>query len=170
MLVEIAESWRAFSGINFRCCMEESTQESKIDLSSAMPCADDEEEEEDNDDELNFRSLSRKQAVAVTWAALVQTAAAHLPATGEETLQRIVKDALDYGVTQAELTAPSPWCEEDGPARLAALLSEPARGALRALPSRIQPVKQWRAIDRRFDGPKHRRTRDFGRDDGCAQQ
>lgn len=152
--------------------MEESTQEAKIDLSSAAPsAAEEDEEKEEEEDELSLSSLSRKQAVGIAWAALVQTAAARLPAADAETLQRIVKDALDYGVTEAELKAASPWRAEDGPARLAALLAEPARGAMCALASRLQPIKQWRAIDRRFDGPKHRRTRDFGGDDGgCAQQ
>ena len=31
-----------------------------------------------------------------------------------------------------------------------------------ALPTRLTALKRYRAIDRRFDGPKHRRTRDYG--------
>ena len=101
----------------------------------------------------SYSSLSRKNAIAVAWAAVVQTAAARLPQSAEETLQRIVKDALDYGVSESGLKEHSSWCaSKDGSARLA---------ALRALPSRLRHIKQWRAIDRRFDGPKHLRTRDF---------
>jgi hypothetical protein len=151
VLVEIAESWRAFSGIPFRGGIEDAIAGAAVDLS--LP----DDEDEDNS------MLSRSEAISEAWVALMQTAAARLPAAGAKTLQRIVKDALDYTLFEESdlLTAESRWQTEAGAARLSALLSEPSRTELLALPSRLRPIKHYQAIDRRFDGPKHLRTRDF---------
>jgi len=54
-----------------------------------------------------------------------------------------------------------------GKARLLALYES---GGWRSLPSTAKKHKQRRAIDRRFDGPKHLRTRDFGSDESDEEE
>ena len=174
VMVEIAESWRQMDGVPFRCSMEDSI--SGVTIRLVVQPADlkkvkDEEEEEDGDEdgEPGAKMYSRKEAVNAVWAELVQAAAARLSAEDDETLKRIIKDALDYGVTEKEMKGASGvWRTEPGAARIMALLANKA--ALSALPSRLAQVKHYRVIDRRFDGPKHRRTRDYDGGGGCAHQ
>jgi len=173
VMVEIAESWRQMDGVPFRCSMEDSIRGVSIRLvvlkaEDAKEDDDDEAEDDDEDGEPNAKMYSRKAAIGTVWAELVQAAGARLAEADDEALKRIVKDALDYGVTDKELNGGSGvWRTEAGAARVSALLTNKA--ALSALPSRLAQVKHYRAIDRRFDGPKHRRTRDYD-GDGCAQQ
>lgn len=170
------EAWRQLGRIPFRCCMEEAVGDCRLNLSSpvvpvaaqqtqaakAKKAAKNADGVDAEKDEPAMSSLCREDAiVAATWAAVVQIAAARLPAEGEgeATLLRIMRDATDYGVEAELLLAPSPWhTQPGGAAQVAALLAAPGRDALLALPSRLVPVKRKRGnIDRRFCGPKHRR-------------
>lgn len=89
----------------------------------------------------------------------------------DEALLRMVKDAVDHGVSaphkasaeEAELAADGmrlPASMAKGRERLTALVVG-REAEWSALPSTKKHHKQRRAIDRRFDGPKNRRTRDF---------
>ena len=160
VMVEIGESWRQMDGVPFRCSMEDSIRGVLIRLVVVSDAAEDDDDDDDEDGEPGAKMYSRKEAVNAVWAELAQAAAARLSAEDDETLKRIVKDALDYGVPEKELKGASGvWRTEGGAARLAALLANKA--ALSALPSRLVQVKEHRLIDRRFNGPKHRRTRDY---------
>ena len=83
----------------------------------------------------------------------------------------MVKDAVDHGVcaphkaSEEELELASdgmrlPTSMATGRERLAALVVG-RKAEWSALPSTKKEHKQRRAIDRRFDGPKNQRTRDF---------
>jgi hypothetical protein len=165
VLVEIAESWRDMAGVPFRCCMEEAISEAKLDMSGfdddgAEPAEDEEDEDEDEKGE-----LSRADAVAVAWRTLLR-AASSSAGCDDATLLRCVKDASDYDITSLAPAHPpagffTPWSTAAGYARLQAALGADGRAARDALPSRLRVHKAYRAIDRRFDGPKHQCTRDF---------
>ena len=58
-------------------------------------------------------------------------------------------------------------CSTVGSTIMMAAGSAVVREQLAALPSRLGRHKRYRAIDRRFDGPKHLRTRDYDSDDDC---
>ena len=105
------------------------------------------------------------------WPCLLARAAAET-AMPDAALMRMVKDAVDHGVA-----APHKASEEEeeleagavgprlaaGRMRLARLFGE-RKAEWSALASTKKKHKMRRAIDRRFDGPKHMRTRDFGSD------
>jgi hypothetical protein len=167
VLVEIAESWRDMAGVPFRCCMEEAISEAKIDLSGFDDGAEpeEEEEEEEEDEKGEGAELSRAEAVAFTWRTLLR-AAASSAACDDATLLRCFKDASDCGVEALVPAHPpagffTPWSTAAGYARLQQAMSAEGCAARAALPTRLREHKGYRAIDRRFDGPKHLRTRDF---------
>ena len=87
----------------------------------------------------------------------------------DEALLRMVKDAVDHGVPsphtaseeEAELGAEEGGAHvAAGRARLAALFAG-RKAEWSCLASTKKKHNMRRAIDRRFDGPKNRRTRDF---------
>jgi hypothetical protein len=113
------------------------------------------------------RMSSVEDLIALVWPPLLARAAAD-PAVPDETLLRMIKDAVDHGVP----TPSQPHEEEpesvgppivDGRKRLATLFE--GRGWV-GMPSTRKAHRMRGGIDRRFDGPKHRRTRDFGDEDG----
>ena len=86
----------------------------------------------------------------------------------------MVKDAVDHGVSaphkasEEEVERASdgmrlPTSMATGRERLTALVVG-RKADWSALPSTKKQHKQRRAIDRRFDGPKNQRTRDFSHD------
>ncbi len=184
VLVAIADSWNDMQGVPARGGVEEGDAELNLARCGAAigePEADDDEEEGEDDGGLS--KLSRSEALTAAWAALLRCAAG---AGGgavctDDALLRFVKDAVDF---RAVATAAA---LRDNGAALALPTSEPMRGwataaatlarldaafadapRLAALPTRVKQHKAYRAIDRRFDGPKNRRTRDFSNfDDDC---
>ena len=170
VMVEIADSWRAMSGVPFRCDPGDEISETRIDLSAMralLSVSDDGSDDEDDEEGLEeYTLLTREEGIALAWTALAR-AAASSPALDDLQLQRTLKDATDYGVSSSTIAdAPEEkeeglWFTAEGAKRLGAALNPAGKAALAALPSRLGAIKQYRAIDRRFDGPKHRRTRDF---------
>ena len=118
---------------------------------------------------------------SLAWPFLLARAAADA-AMPDEALLRMIKDAVDHGID-----APHQASEEEkeadlhadvvgaqiaaGRTRLASLFRD-RKAEWSILASTKKKHKMRRAIDRRFDGPKHRRTRDYSDsdegEDGCV--
>lgn len=115
----------------------------------------------------------------LAWPALLARAAAD-DGVQDASLLQMIKDAIDHGVKSPQHPAsgegklPLPEAARQrlvqGRKRLATLVAREAEW--KALPSTKKVHRMRRAIDRRFDGPKHLRTRDFGSDsdDGDGHQ
>jgi hypothetical protein len=169
VLVEIAESWRAMSGIPFRGGHEDPIMEASINLTDAMGIllGIPEDAEGPDQDELDqYYALGRDGAISLVWTSLA-AAAASSPDVDDALLLRILKDALDHGVERQEFEE-EPFEEEEGAwhtvagaKRLAAALGPAGKKALSKVASRLRAIKHYECIDRRFEGPKHLRTRNF---------
>ena len=177
VLVTIADSWRDMGGINFRCCKDEAVAEAKVDLSGCgvtrYALGEHDAEDEDEDEEVQLREMGRKDALTLAWHTLI-CAAASGDAGSDDLLLRILQDATSFDCITLEALAAAPaptqeekrWFSEAGAERLRALLAagSTVRERMAALPSRLGKVKAYRAIDRRFSGPKHLRTRHYDDD------
>ena len=168
VLLEIAHSWRAMAGIPFRGGHEDPITDAAIDLSEPMGIlmGVPEDADPDTDGMDEFATLDRESAVSLAWTSLA-AAAASCADVDDALLLRILKDALDHGVTPREFEE-EPFEEEEGAwhtvagaKRLVAALGPGGKKALAATPTRRRAIKHYQCIDRRFDGPKHLRTRDF---------
>jgi hypothetical protein len=113
------------------------------------------------------RMSSVEDLIALVWPPLLARAAAD-PAVPDETLLRMIKDAVDHGVP----TPSQPHEEEpesvgppivDGRKRLATLFEG---GDWMGMDSTRRTHRMRGTIDRRFCGAKHLRTRDFGDSSG----
>ena len=105
---------------------------------------------------------------------LVLAAAAADARVTDAALRRMIKDAFDHGVTAPQDPVPQEEAGEEmdesdvpadvkaGRARLAALVDDIVEWDF--LFSWKPKHKMRRGIDRRFDGPKHLRTRDYDSD------
>ena len=107
---------------------------------------------------------SSEELIAYAWPLLLARAAAD-PAVTDSALMRMLKDAHDHGVKQpdkpdARESIPCDLTEavKCGRARVEQLVAR--RGEWIVLLSTKKVHRTRRAIDRRFDGPRHRRTRD----------
>lgn len=161
VLVAVADSWDDIHCIPFRGCPDES-------LGSTGPA------------EAELFYLSGKSGggtaevelgdpldvVQFAWPLLLAKAAGDATVP-DATLARLVKDAVDHGcdapheasATEAALDDGVVVGHDAGRARLAALFGRPAEWS--SLATTKKAHKMRRGIDRRFDGPKNRRTRDF---------
>lgn len=168
VLTHVADTWAQIEKIPFRCdpgeCISDgSWQEgSKISLDLV-----------EGAEGAEYACHSAAALYSLAWPLLLGAAAAS-PAVADEALLRMVKDAVDHGVRaphkaseeEAELAADGmrlPASMATGRERLTALVVG-RKAEWSALPSTKKHHKQRRAIDRRFDGPKSRRTRDFSDD------
>jgi len=170
VLLEVAHSWRAMDGIPFRGGYEDPITDAGIDLAEPMGLLLGVPEDEAEAELDEYDGLPRHSAVSLAWTSLA-AAAASCPAVDDALLRRILRDALDHGVERREFEE-EPFEEEEGAwhtiagaARLKAALGPRRQKALEAMPTRLRPIRYYQAIDRRFDGPLHLRTRDFSESD-----
>merc|ERR1712232_1011390 len=110
----------------------------------------------------NIQIHSVKELVDFTWPLLLARAAADKTVTDAQLLQ-MLKDAHDHGVEQPHqfTQVAHRWATDvmrRGRARVAEL--EARKNEWNELPCTTKVHRMRRAIDRRFDGPLHRRTRD----------
>lgn len=120
---------------------------------------------------------SAEQLLGHAWPLLLARAAAD-EAVPDPPLLRMIKDAHDHGVQRPQEPSPEESIPDGlvnivqrGRARLARLAARTDEWS--TLPTTKKVHRMRRAIDRRFDGPLHRRTRDpamfeGGGDEGCS--
>lgn len=160
----VADTWENINTIPFRCDVGE-------DVSN---CDENIEADLGGEETATYQLTSPDSLVALAWPLLLARAAADANVP-DESLLRMLKDAVDYGFHAPH----EPSEEEDelktgtdigsqviaGRARLGALFTT-RKAEWSGLASTKKKHKMRRAIDRRFDGPKHMRTRDYSSDDG----
>jgi hypothetical protein len=162
----VADTWSQIEKIPFRCdpgeCISDGSWQDSSKISLDLI--------EGDDGAAQYTCHSAEALCSLAWPLLLGAAAAS-PAVGDEVLLRMVKDAVDHGVSaphkaseeEAELAPDGmrlPPSMATGRERLAALVVG-RKAEWSALPTTKKEHKQRRAIDRRFDGPKSQRTRDF---------
>lgn len=170
MLKIVTDTWSNIQAIPFRGCPEDSLGEQE---GAKMKLGDSK----------TLRVKSAKGLVAYAWPLLLARAAADQAVT-DAALMQMIKDAHDNGVTQPEkphakesipriASADLPEVVQRGRARVEQLVAR--KEEWMALPSTKKVHRMRRAIDRRFDGPLHRRTRDprmfedgYDGGDGCS--
>lgn len=165
----MADTWDQITKIPFRCDPGEAISEGSWQESSKISI------ELGGDADAEFVCVSADALMELAWPLLLASAAAS-PANDDTALLRMIKDAADYGGIK-EPHKPSDEEQElvqetrdlvpaslaAGRQRLEGLVVG-RRAEWSALASTKKKHKQRRAIDRRFDGPKHRRTRDYDSD------
>jgi hypothetical protein len=161
----VADTWAQIEKIPFRCDPGEAISEGSWQESSKISI------DLGGEEAAEYTCFSADALCALAWPLLLGAAAAS-PAVGDDTLLRMIKDATDHGAQsvheaseeEAELVSDGslsvPASVATGRVRLEALVVG-RKAEWSALPSTKKQHKQRRAIDRRFDGPKNRRTRDF---------
>ena len=158
VLVAIADSWREMGGVPFRGCHDEWVADAYLDLGAGVLTED-------------VTKVARHAAVAAVWKALLHAVASSSAVDNEPLLLRVLRDATAFEYLEFEELAETPapaqqqlnWFTQAGAARLRALAADgdSMRAAIAALPSGLVQHKKHTVIDRRYDGPKHLRTRDF---------
>lgn len=155
MLKIVADTWLNIQAIPFRGCPSESLENSEVEV------------EIDGAESLNVHSA--KELVTYAWPLLLARAAADAAVT-EAALMRMIKDAYDYGVEQPDKPdvracirlmqgdAGLTQVVKRGRERVAQLVARKEEWV--SLPSMKKVHRMRGAIDRRFDGPRSRRTRD----------
>lgn len=170
LLKHVADTWANIQAIPFRGCPQEDLDAGEGVTFSADGGADhDDEGDRDDDDDAVFHSA--EQMLALVWPLLLARAAKD-DSVPEGVLLQMIKDAHDHGVEQPHLAPENEnllhLSEEvtahvgQGRKRLAGLAARKHEWEL--LPTTKKVHRMRRCIDRRFDGPKHLRTRDFGSD------
>lgn len=158
----ISDTWGNINAIPFRCDVGEDV--SNVDTAIEVDLGGEEAG--------SHHLTSPEGLLSLAWPCLLARAAADA-AMPDAALLRMIKDAVDHGVD-----APHKASEEEeelgegvvgvrvaaGRPRLSTLF-DGRRAEWSGLASTKKKHKMRRAIDRRFDGPKHLRTRDFGSDD-----
>ena len=156
-LCAIADTWDDMNAIPFRGCPREDISSGDTEPIGVLG---------------GSFSTCDPAALAALGLPLVLALAAADERVTDAALARMLKDCVDHGAPrpheasdeEAELGATLPAAVAAGRARLAPLFAN--TGAWASLPSWKPNHKMRRAIDRRFDGPKHRRTRDYDSDCG----
>ena len=166
----VADTWAQLEKIPFRCDPGDAISEGEpgnlsLDLGG--------------DEAAEYVVSSADSLLRLAWPLLLGAAAAS-EATPDDALLQMIKDAVDNGVDaphkpseeEEELVGDGmvvPGVMAAGRARLESLVVG-RKSEWQRLASTKKQHKQRRAIDRRFDGPKHRRTRDYDSDggEGCV--
>ena len=155
----VADTWAQVEKIPFRCdpgeCIADGYRTPKIEIAGLG----------------EYQCSGADALLRLAWPLLLGAAAASDDVC-DETLLRFIKDAVDNGVTsphqpseeEGELGEGAPVSVAAGRSRLESLVVG-RKAEWSCLPSTKKAHKQRRCIDRRFDGPKHLRTRDFGNSD-----
>ena len=153
----VHDTWLNINAIPFRGCPRETLSDADgVDVELII-------------DE-SVRSI--EDMLKITWPLLLARAASGSNIL-DPALNQMLKDAHDNGVTSPQTPHPSEKqlvaqhggsvlkALSEGRQRLAKLA---ASSEWKACPCTVKKHKMRRYIDRRFDGPKHLRTRDFGSD------
>ena len=160
----VADTWSNINAIPFRGDVGEDV--SNVDESIEVDLGG---------EEAGTYSLSCPEAlVSLAWPCLLARAAADAN-VADASLLRMIKDAVDHGVPspqlasdeEKELTSEGADVGDEleaGRARLASLHGA-RKAEWQSLASTKKKHNMRRGIDRRFDGPKHMRTRDYSDDD-----
>ena len=157
----VADTWDNINAIPFRGDVGEDV--SNVDRSIELHLG--------GEGTATYSLTSPEGLYSLAWPCLLARAAAEA-AMPDAALMRMLKDAVDHGVN-----APHKASEEEvelgtgvigvqlaaGRVRLAGIFDE-RKPEWSRLASTKKKHKMRRAIDRRFDGPKHLRTRDYGSD------
>lgn len=170
LLKHVADTWANIQAIPFRGCPQEDLDAGEGVTFSADGGADhDEEGDCDGDNDAVFHSA--EQMLTLVWPLLLARAAKD-DSVPEGVLLQMINDAHDHGVDKPHLAPENEnhlhLSEEvtahvsRGRKRLAELAARKHEWEL--LPTTKKVHRMRRCIDRRFDGPKHLRTRDFGSD------
>lgn len=152
----VHDTWLNIKAIPFRSCPEEVLNDAgEVELVAGEP--------------LN----SIQDMLEIAWPLLLARAASDSSIL-DPALNQMLKDASDNGVADPH----SPHANEhhltkksisksisEGRQRLSQLV---ASGDWKACPCTVKKHRMRRCIDRRFDGPKHLRTRDFSSDSECG--
>ena len=117
-----------------------------------------------------LKHTNRRAALGLAWGVLLRAAAAAPPgAVGDDELGRCLAAATDFEVDlEDEVMDSAPWAAlpSSGKSRLQQMLDADddasALSAWRRLPSQRKQHSAKRVVDRRYEGAKHKRTRDFG--------
>ena len=166
VLVTIADTWDNIKAIPFRCAPDEcplETGRSLLRISSV----------DMDDGPLEFDAPGDIDTLLkIAWPILLAAAAdpeLKPDVIGDEELLQMIKDAVDNGVEPLEIT-PDANGDDDyieyielGYDRICKLHSKTS--AWKSLPSSKKFHAMRQGIDRRFDGPKHLRTRNYEDDD-----
>jgi len=160
ILKVVADTWSNIQAISFRGCPEESLQQGEaVQLDLLLDSGD------------TLEICSAVELVAYAWPLLLARAAGGSTAD-DALLFRMIKDARDHGVKQPQVAAPDERIPgalievvRRGRARVAQLVAR--REAWDTLPTTKKVHRMRGAIDRRFDGPRHRRTRDPAMFEDC---
>lgn len=162
----IHDTWLNINAIPFRGCPRETLSDAdhEVELINGEPLT------------------SVEDMLQIIWPLLLARAASDSQVV-DGSLNQMLKDAHDNGVSNPEVphesepqllaqlaqSASTSATLRDGRRRLSAL---EAAGAWKTCPCTVKKHRMRRCIDRRFDGPKHLRTRDFGSDSddgfGCG--
>jgi len=164
VLKQVADTWSNINAIPFR-----GDPGDDIAQGEGITLVDGGEDDEEEEGTVN----SPDDLLGFAWPALLARAAADA-SVPDAALLRMIKDAFDYGVQRPDQPAPgesrlvlAPAARrslQQGRLRIAGLFS--CEADWKSLPSTRKSHRMRRGIDRRFDGPKHLRTRDFDSDDG----
>ena len=171
----VADTWSNINTIPFRRDVGEEISDVDADIEVDLG----------GNESGTFHLTTPERLVALAWPILLARAAAD-KGVPDTALLRMIKDAVDHGVSaphiaSEEETALEAEAEDEGTligdelvlgrARLGELFTG-RKAEWSALTSTKKKHKMRRLIDRRYDGPKHLRTRDFGDSDeeGCVVQ
>jgi len=157
----VADTWDDMQAIPFRGCPAEDIAQGDYDSVSVGSAS---------------FSTSDPAALASLCLPIVLARAAGDARVTDAALQRMLKDCVDHGSSNPhepsgeEVGLGVEWPDVErvarGRERLAALFAD--TDAWASLPSWKPKHKMRRGIDRRFDGPKHLRTRDYDSDSCCG--
>jgi len=168
----VSDTWDNINAIPFRCPPVDSLAEACIDL------IEDGDSEDGSDTSREHRDISPRRVgtiedmMAIVWPVLLARAAGD-DSVPDKSLNQMLKDAQDNGVKSPHVAHPSEQevvAREKAPVRAAVakgrarLADLASKEDWKKLPCTVKTHRMRRCIDRRFDGPKHLRTRDFGSD------
>ena len=167
VLVTIADTWDNIEAIPFRCPPDERLDPDRTYLTIIFI------ETDEGTVTRNFKApLHIHKLLQIAWPILLAAAAdpeLKPDVIGDEELLQMIKDAVDNGVEPLEIT-PDANGDDDyieyielGYDRICKLHSKTS--AWKSLPSSKRFHAMRKGIDRRFDGPKHLRTRNYEDDD-----
>ena len=162
----VHDTWLNINAIPFRGCPRDDLQECAVNLMSE----DDEAyiDDEDNNEVQASHVGSIEDMLKITWPILLARAA-NDSGVSDETLKQMLKDAHDNGVTTPELPhatekhllSTQNKAVQKAVSQGRTRLSTVAASDWKSYPCTVKKHSMRRCIDRRFDGPKHLRTRCF---------
>ena len=162
----VADTWSNINAIPFRSDVGDDV--SNVDTSIDVDLG--------GEEYADYGLISPEALLGLAWPVLLARAASD-KSVADTALLRMIKDAVDNGVAEPHVAS---WEETEreafvgpsvksGRARVAALFTG-SKSKWSALASTKKKHKMRNAIDRRFDGPKHLRTRHYPSDsdeEGC---